>query len=184
MLKLLLFVILSVIGIDMAVATDFWTEAQTTKAGGIRVNQVNAGLSGGSNTIGYYAFGQSTTAGYTQMYAGPKVNPADWMEVGAAVGVEKLVSSKWMQRSAGYLWTGKENFSLIGIYENGGSGPWHKVILAYKITPELSIGIQNQSYFGTGPRVEYSFGKSASAWGAVLKNESGPTTLIAFKIKF
>lgn len=183
MLKLL-FAVCITLGSNLALATDFWTEVQMTRAKGVAINQVNAGLMGGSGTVGYYAFGQSTSTGYQQLYAGPKVNPTDWLEAGIAIGAERISSSDWMKRTAGYVWAGKGNFSLLGVYEDGGTGPWRKMLLNYKVTPDLSIGIQNQSYLGTGVRAEYSFGKNLSVWGTVLKNEIGTTTQVALKIKF
>jgi len=184
MLRILFFVIMA-LATGFAHATDFWTEVQTTKASGISFNQINAGLSANlSGLVGYYAFGQSTNNGYQQIYAGPKVNPTNWLEFGVAVGAEKTASSDWMKRTAVYAWVGKAKISLLGVYENGGTGPWHKLVLNYKVTPELTLGIQSQSYLGTGPRVEYSLGKNVSLWGTALKGENGPTNMVAIKIKF
>lgn len=182
MLKLLLLVV--VLSSNVASAADFWTEVQATRSKGLSINQVNAGLTGGGDTLGYFAFAQLLNIGYQQFYAGPKVNPTDWLEIGVGVGAEKTPSSDWMTRTAGYVWMGKENLSLLGVYENGGTGPWHKVVLMYKVTSDLSLGIQNQAFFGTGARAEYALGKSTSLWGTVLKNEIGYTSSVALKIKF
>ena len=182
MLKLL-FLVCITLGANLVSATDFWTEVQSTRSRGAAWNQVNAGLSGGGETLGYYALGQSLSTGYRQIYAGPKVNPTDWLEAGVALGVEETSASAWTRR-AGYVWLGRDKISLLGVYENGGTGPWHKLVLNYKVTTDLSVGIQNQSFFGTGPRAEYAFNKHLSLWGVVLKNETSTTTMMAVKFKF
>lgn len=183
MLKLL-FMVCIILGSNLSLAADFWTEVQTTKSGSVSWNQVNVGFSGGREALGYYSFGQSLSNGYQQIYAGPKVNPTDWLEIGVAIGAEKTASSDWTRRAAGYFWMGREKISLLGVYENGDTGPWHKVVLNYKVTPDLTVGIQAQAFFGTGIRAEYALGRNFSLWGMVLKNGNVSTTTIALKTNF
>ena len=163
-----------------AVATDFWGEAQVSSRNKMLTHQVNGRASGGS----WFVFGQSVEGGYRQAYAGPKVSPTEWLEIGAAIGAE-TISEGWGFRFGSYVWAGKDRWSSLVSYENGRvTGSWYKGILKYQVVPSLALGIQTQKHRGDGVRAEYSINKAVSVWGTVLRKDETLTTQMAVRVTF
>jgi hypothetical protein len=127
---------------------------------------------------GLYLFAQ-TGASWRQVYVGPTYSPASWMQVGAAYGIERDTNPG---RFGSFAWFGKGPVSLLALYEDGGSGPWHKVVANYAIG-KAGIGAMHQAFLGVGPRVELRFGKY-TAWGAVLKNGAKKNQTFAVNYNF
>ena len=158
--------------------TNFWAEPQIVYNKENSLSRIDAGLSGNiAETIGYYAFGNALSNGYRQIYGGPNWKPLSWLEVGVGVGAESVKPS--LRRSAYFLATG-EKVSVLGIYENGGSGRFRKLVAIYQITEPLKLGVMSETYLGFGPRVEYAITKNISLWGAVLRDHESQTTNAVF----
>ena len=178
-LYFLLFPTISVI----AGETNFWLEGQGIHSrDGKDISQVNGGLSGNiSGPVGYFVFGQTISTGYRQIYGGPTLKPFSWLEVGVAGGQE---TGGTPNRRAAYLWSGNDSVSVIGIFENGGSGPWHKIVVNYRVSNSVGIGIMDQAFLGRGPRMEYSLNKNVTLWGAVLHDKTSNSTNSTFAVNF
>lgn len=159
-----------------SLAADFWLEGQMVHNGnGKNGSQINSGVSGnpGDDSFGYYVFAQALSNGYRQIYGGPTWKPLSWFEVGVAFGRENVSDSA---RRNAYFSVRKGDFSAYGTFENGGSGPWHKVVLSYSVNDLIGIGVMDQAFLGRGPRVEYKIKEGVSLWGAVLYDNITRTT--------
>ncbi len=164
------------------IAADFWVEPQVVHANGKNGSQVNGGVSGSlGGSVGYYVFGQTLSDGYRLLYGGPTWKPLSWLEVGVGIGRENTPDS--MRRNA-YFQADIEKFSAYGTFENGGSGPWHQVVLKYRINDSIGIGIMDQSFLGLGPQVEYSIKKGVKVWGAVLRDHDTGKTNSTLAVNF
>lgn len=106
---------------------------------------------------------------YRQIYGGPSYQVADWLQVGVGGGVERA-ENKGRLGSFAYL-TPIKNNSVFMIYEDGGSGPWWLLLHTYRfgLFKQYGIGVMSQAYLGTGPRVEYNWGKLGrwKAWSSL-----------------
>lgn len=183
MLKLIVLIYISTFA-NLASSADFFTELQATRNATLSKDQVNLGFFGGEKTLGYWGYGQVANSGYEEVYAGPRIMFNKWLEAGVAIGVERAAKSDWMERYGAYVRLAGEQFSLTGAYEDGGTGRWHKVLMSYRFMPQLSVGIQNQTFYGTGPQAEYFLTKSVSVLGARLQDSGGPTWLFTLKTRF
>lgn len=163
-----------------AIATDFWAEVQFNQRAGVATRQINGGAIGEN----FFAFGQVVEGGYQQIYAGPRLNPTTWLEIGAAAGAE-TVGQGWGFRFGSYVWAGRDKWFALIVHEDGKeTGPWNKTVLKYQTTPELAIGLQSQKFLGNGVRVEYAVNKAISLWGVVLNKDGVTTTQVTIKINF
>lgn len=102
--------------------------------------------------------------GWGEAYAGKTYSPAPWLELAAGAGLETGQDSL---RFGGWAWAGQGHYSLLYVWERGGSGPWHKAIAMTKVTDALSLGVIDRSYYGRGVNAEYKLGSSSklsAAW--------------------
>lgn len=114
-----------------------------------------------------------TTQGWSEANGGLTFAPASWMEVSWSAGIE---TNEEPFRHSSTLWMGKGRFAVLVIYEDGGSGPWHRVIGTYQATKNVTVGVNSIRFFGTGPYIERRFGK-VSVWGAwAVDNQKGAVT--------
>ncbi|MDP3957461.1 MAG: hypothetical protein Q8Q10_03105 [bacterium] len=165
-----------------AAETNFWVEPQVIYNKEKSITRLNGGLSGDiTDTVGYYAFGLTQSDGYRQLYGGPTWKPLSWFEVGVGMGLESVKPA--LRRNAYFLATG-EKVSLFGTFENGGSGPFRKVVLNYQVSEQVGVGIMEETFLGRGPRVEYTLKKDAALWGALLRDRDSDTTNIVFGVTF
>ncbi|MDZ4251061.1 MAG: hypothetical protein U1A72_00620 [Sulfuritalea sp.] len=69
--------------------------------------------------------------------------------------------------------------SFSGYFENGASGPSHKLYVNYWATQSLGLGLMDDDS-GRGPRVVLRLGEKANIWAAVLRDRvTGETKSIA-----
>jgi hypothetical protein len=129
-------------------------------------SQVIAVVSGNvSGPIGYFVLGQAISSGYKQFYGGPslKLGP---IEVGAGIGREDHPGTL---RHSEYIVGGLGKVSFAYAFEGGGSGPWHTGRIMYQVTPNFRLGAMDQSYFGAGPRIEYTLTRNVQVWAAIVR---------------
>jgi len=159
-------------------AADYWVEVQLSDKETGLSKQLKVGASGEH----WFAFGQTGDSGYQQLYTGPRFAPKEWLEVGVGLGAE-TVGDDWDTRFASYIWVGAWPWSTVAVYEDGDlTGPWHKVQVTHNVTTNLSLGVQNKKYLGTGPFVTYKVTEHLLLWGNALA-EGGQTTS-QFGLKF
>lgn len=166
-------------------APDLWIEAQIVHQDGFgNASQINGGAQGSVNdTFGYYVFGQTSSQGYRQIYAGPTIKPVPWLQIGAGLGKENVGDH---HRHDAFFWAGNEKISVFGTFEDGASGPWHKVMLNYRMTSSFGIGFMDQKYLGRGIQLEYAPLRNIVVWGAILRdvNRDATNSTIAVTYRF
>ena len=122
--------------------------------------------------FGYFVFAYQDSDGYREIYGGPTIRPLPWLELGIGVGRENEGNCR--RRSAHFSADG-EIGSISGYFENGASGPSHKLYLNYWLTKSLGLGLMDDSS-SRGPRVVLPLGEKANVWGALLRDKSDGTT--------
>ena len=120
--------------------------------------------------FGAFAFLQDTR-GWSQAYAGPTYSPCPEIQLGVGLGLESDTDEI---RKGGFLWAGQGKLSLLALYEEGGSGSWHKHWLMYQVNEDWSIGVVDRSFYGEGVVITRSLGSNDS-----LKVEGYGSTLTA-----
>jgi hypothetical protein len=166
---------------SVATATEVWVQPQYTH--GVGDKDFYIGGSGSvKGKLGWYAFGQSSSGGYLLAYAGPTLQVASWLTVGVGLGRENdpdsIRKNAWFEASKGPV-------SAYATFENGGSGAWHYATLMLKLDEKWSIGGEEQTFVGRGPRLEYNFNKSWQlAVSALHDRETGANQQIAIKVSF
>lgn len=99
--------------------------------------------------------------------------PASWIEVSGSVGLERHDNS---ERFGASVWLGKGRFSLLSLFENGGSGAWQKYVGTFKVNKHLSVGGLSQDFLGEGPYFEVNV-KKFTTWVTVVGKKSGAAGL-------
>ena len=108
---------------------------------------------------------------WAEAYVGKVFSPAPWFEIAAGIGLERADDPI---RLGGWVWTGQGRYSLLHVWEQGGSGPWHKTIVMAKVNDHLNAGVIDRSFFGRGITAEYKLGQTKLT-GALY--DGGATTL-------
>lgn len=177
---LVVLVVVLVPQVSMAQANGF-VELQSVIVDGSATNQINLSLGGNlpAKNLGWFAWGV-TSKGWSEAYVGLTYSPADWVSIQAGYGIETADDSG---RFGATLWAGKGANSIFVAYEDGGSGSWHKLVLNHKFNTWLGAGAIDQTFLGTGPRVEVTTGK-VKVWGAVLWLDGKPSSTVAVDFNF
>ena len=165
--------------IAVAEGLNFWIEGQVYRMQKEKgYTEVLAWIDGKiSGPFGYFILAEAASNGYRQIYGGPSLKPASWLEFGVGIGEENVGNRR---RRAAYFSADGEQLSLSGYFENGASGSFHKAYLNYKVTESIGIGVMDQTSVGFGPRVTYSITKNAAVWGAVLRDHATHATNFIF----
>ena len=170
---------------SVAVASEmtFWAEPQLILNKEKNMKRIDGGLSGSiTENIGFFAFGQVVSNGYAQAYAGPTVK-FSCFEAGVGLGREDG-QREW--RKAISLSANCGKVTGLAVIENGGTGHFHKYVLAYAVTERLKLGFQEEKFLGRGPRIEYVLGKNATLWAAYLGDRETKMTngVVAVTLNF
>jgi hypothetical protein len=159
----------------------FWVETRTVKSGPSEVVVYFDKYLTGS--VGFYAQVVKDSAGYASAYVGPKFKIAEGIEVGIGIGRERAPGYSSPVRNA-WIFIDQEQYSLYATVEKGDAGKWHKAIALYKLSDAVNVGVMNESFLGTGPRVEYKVAKDFQVWGAVLRSYRKTTPVLAANFSF
>jgi hypothetical protein len=101
--------------------------------------------------VGMFAY--ATVSEYwSEAYAGPTFSPNANCQVGLGLGVESGQSSA---RWGGFAWAGQGKASILYLFEDGGSGAWHKLKAGYQVSPRVSVAVLEKTSAGLGLNVEY-----------------------------
>lgn len=166
-----------------AAETNFWAEPQIVYNKENSLSRIDAGLSGSiTESIGYYAFGNAISNGYRQLYGGPNWKPLSFLEVGIGMGAENAKPA--LRKNAYFQFTG-EKVSLFGTFEQGGSGPYHRLLFNYQATERAGVGLEEETFFGRGPRFTYAINKKATLFVTRCQWEcDGDTKSVKFGAAF
>jgi len=158
----------------LADGPNLWVEAGVQHPQeGKAVNEVLAWVDGPiGGPVGWFLFAYEDSDGYREIYGGPTIRPLPWLELGIGMGREN--EGNRHRRSAHFSADG-EIGSFSGYFENGASGPSHKLYLNCWLTKSIGLGLIEDSS-GRGPRVVVPLGEKANLWGALLRDKSDGTT--------
>ncbi len=158
----------------LAEGPNLWVETSVQRPQmGSSVTEVLAWVDGRiADPVGWFVFAFHDSDGYREIYGGPTIRPLPWLELGIGVGRENEGNRN--RRSAHFSADG-EIGSFSGYFENGASGPSHKLYLNYWLTKSIGLGLMEDSS-GRGPRVVVPIGEKANLWGALLRDKSDGTT--------
>jgi hypothetical protein len=158
----------------LADGPNLWVEAGVQRPqAGKAVNEVLAWIDGPiAGPVGWFVFAYQDSDGYREIYGGPTIRPLPWLELGVGMGREN--EGNRHRRSAHFSADGDIG-SISGYFENGASGPSHKLYLNYWLTKSLGLGLMDDDS-GRGPRVVLPIGEKANLWGALLRDKLDGTT--------
>lgn len=162
----------------LADGPNLWVEASVQRPQeGTGITETLAWIDGPiGGPIGWFVFAYQDSDGYREIYGGPTVKPLPWLELGVGIGREN--EGNRHRRSAHFSADG-EIGSISGYFENGASGPSHKLYLNYWLRNSLGIGLM-EDHSGRGPRMVLRFSEKANLWGALLRqNADGSTRALA-----
>jgi len=135
--------------------------------------------------FGFFMLAEYESDGYRSTYIGPTWKPFSWFRVGAGLGAEQSPEDKLKSvRGALFFEIDRKKFNIFAMFENGGTGPWHKVTATYKATEKIGFGGMSETELGIGPRIEYKLRKNVQLWGAILHDNSTKTTTPIFAVNF
>jgi hypothetical protein len=124
---------------------------------------------------------------YRQAYAGIALKPlpksAPWLQIGAGLGRERDIESSGVRRNI-FVSVDSEKVSGFATYENGMTGPWHRVHAVYRVTDTISVGAMKETGLGFGPRAEYNIKKNLQFWIAILRSPETKETTSVFAVNF
>lgn len=174
-LKALVFA-LAVLAIEPARADgpNLWVEASVQRPqAGKSIAETLAWVDGSiAGTVGWFVFAYQDSEGYRELFGGPTIRPVPWLELGLGMGREN--EGNRHRRSAHFSMDG-EIGSFAGYFENGASGPAHKIYLNYWARPSLGVGLM-EDFSGRGPRVVLRLSEKANLWGALLRDRADGAT--------
>lgn len=158
----------------LADGPNLWFEASVQRPHeGKGINEVLAWVDGPiGDPFGWFVFAYQDSDGYREMYGGPTIRPLPWLELGVGTGMENEGNR---HRHSAHFSADGEIGSVSGYFENGASGPSHKLYANYWLTNSLGLGLMDD-HSGRGPRVVYRLGEKANLWGALLRDKSDGTT--------
>lgn len=154
----------------LADGPNLWVEASAHRPqDGKGITEVLAWVDGSiTGPIGYFLFAYQASDGYREMHGGPTIRPLPWLELGIGMGRENEGSHHC--RSAHFSADGDIG-SISGYFDNGASGPSHKLYLNCWLTKWVGLGLMDDRS-GRGPRMVFRFGENANIWGTSLRDKS------------
>lgn len=161
---------------------NLWVETSVQRPQqGKTINEVLAWVDGAiAGPVGWFVFAYHDSDGYRQIYGGPTLRPLPWLELGIGMGRENEGNR---HRRSWHFSADGEIGSFSGYFENGASGPSHKLYLNYWLTKSLGLGLMEDSS-GRGLRVVLPFGEKANLWGALLRDKSDGTTKAVVAVNY
>ncbi len=168
--------------VAMADGPNIWVEAQMHRPRREKsVNEALAWIDGRiAGPIGWFVFTYQDSDGYREIYGGPTLRPLPWLELGIGMGRE---NEGERHRRSWHFSADGEIGSLSGYFENGASGPSHKLYLNFWLTKSIGLGLMEDS-FGRGPRVVLPLGEKANLWGALLRDKSDGTSKAVVAVNY
>jgi len=139
--------------------------------------------------FGFFVTADQWSDEYRVAYTGPTFKVTEWLKVGIGIGGEQTTPEEGAHqyfRCAMTLEVNLGKISAFGTFENGGTGPWHRVSAVYKISEKIGVGGMSETDIGIGPRVEYRIAKNFQIWGALLRDptETSYTPILAINYSF
>lgn len=108
--------------------------------------------------VGYFAYALESKC-WNEAYAGFTYSPTTWSQIALGYGQEQMPDPT---RFGGWIWLGKGKVSCLYLFEDGGSGPWHKTVIQYQATPVVSLGVVSLMNQKLAPMAEIKLNKQTS----------------------
>jgi hypothetical protein len=112
---------------------------------------------------------------YRQAYGGITMKPMPktlpWLQVGLGVGRERDSGSSGVRRNL-FVSVDSDKVNGFATYENGMTGPWHRVNIVYHLNDKVSIGGMQETNLGGAPRIEYHIKKNLTVWSALFRDRA------------
>lgn len=140
----------------------FWFEGRVISNGSSSIIGLYEGQL--TDAFGFYLLADGENNRYWQTYGGPTWKPLSWIQLGIGAGRESTPNST---RRNAFVSIKAEKVYGFATFEEGGSGPWHRVHAIYHLTNKISAGGMDESLLGFGPRVEYKIKNNITSWGTV-----------------
>ncbi len=157
-------IVVVVVPLSVFAQTSFWVENQNTVARSV-TPQIDATLSYtfDNSKLGCFAwFLVSET--YSEAYFGPTYSPFSWAQIGVGAGLEQTDTPF---RLGGFVWVGRDQYSLLTIYEKSKTDYWYKAQANMNLNHWLGVGAIVQRFVGVGPRIQVTIPASPiQIWGA------------------
>ena len=118
--------------------------------------------------IGAFTFFQVFGGGGGQIYGGPTYSPTSWLQIGVGLGMEDVGPDDQNLRFGSFVYLSQDQYSLLGVYEDLGSGPFYLAQFNNKINERWGVGAMFQDGSGVGPRFQYNLKRDLMIWGAPL----------------
>ncbi len=132
-----------------------------------------------SEKVGYFAWAFANEV-WAEGYGGLIYMPTSYFQLGLGFGAEKANDPF---RIGSMVWVGKENWSILTLFESGGSGYWHQINAIYRLNRNIGIGLMKEEFTGVGPRLEYSLSNlPIQLWVSLLQLDGSLNKY--FTIKF
>lgn len=101
------------------------------------------------------------------------------LQLGAGIGIEEADDPL---RFSSMIWFGKNNWYLLSLLENGGSGEWHQINALYRLNKYIDIGLMEEKFTGFGPKLELIVPNlPVKLWFSLLKLDSNQNLYITIK---
>jgi hypothetical protein len=155
-----------------------WVEAQaygqTARVDGLFSGQFN-------KSFGSFAWMQQQK-GYGQAYAGITYSPKTFVQLALGAGLEQDARPA---RVGSYVWLGKGKSSVLGVFEDGGSGFFYKVEANYQAVSRFGVGILSDRFRGHGPKAEFLVPHTpVKVWLASLWKDGSVSPLLGIRWSF
>ncbi len=132
-----------------------------------------------SKKVGYFAWAFANEF-WAEGYGGLTYMPTSYIQLGLGFGAEK---SDDPFRIGSMFWVGKDNWSVLTLFESGGSGYWHQINAIYQLSRNIGIGLMKEEFTGVGPRLEFSLSNlPIQLWFSLLQLDGSLNKY--FTIKF
>ncbi len=179
---LLLVLMLFASPLALADGPNLWVEAGVQRPQESKgINEVLAWIDGRiAGPVGWFVFAYQDSDGYREIYGGPTIRPLPWLELGLGMGRE---NEGERHRRSWHFSADGEVGSFSGYFENGASGPSHKLYLNYWLFKSIGLGLMEDSS-GRGPRVVFPLGEKANLWGALLRDKADGTSKAVVAVSY
>ena len=119
---------------------------------------------------------------WAEGYGGLTYMPSPYLQLGFGLGLEQA-NNPW--RIGSMIWIGKEDWSVLSLFEAGGSGYWHQINAIYRLNRTIGIGLMKEEFTGFGPRLELTIPQlPIQLWVSLLELEDKINKYYTIKFLF
>ena len=118
---------------------------------------------------------------WSEGYGGLTYMPTNNLQLGAGLGIEDAENPL---RLSSMIWLGNKKWSILSLFEDGGSGKWHQINAKYTFNNYINFGLMEEKFSGSGPRLEFNIPRfPISAWISFLNANKKQSFYFAIKLR-